>query len=121
METLLIIVAFWLILIGVYGAIFLPRNRVKPARRPDRQTPLAPPAFRQRLLSEMQSPRNPEVDFLRAQVEQLRSEVLALSGDSAPRGGRVTTRRGSGATAHLPRPLRRQVRELRTTRRVVRA
>jgi hypothetical protein len=124
METLLLIVAFWLILLGVYGAIFLPRQTLGMDKvRPSVVVPLRAPApSLRRMPSTRLVPTNvgsvSEVDMLRAQVDQLRSEILALS--SAPARERTTTHRVPSTTAHLPRPLRRQVRELRTARRPLR-
>jgi hypothetical protein len=58
-----------------------------------------------------------EVDMLRAQVEELRSEIAALSGGPAGRQDRPRLRRHSiGVYTYLPRLLRRQVREVRSVR-----
>lgn len=118
METLVLIVAFWLILVGAYGAITLrqrpqekavaplPRARARPADLP------AAPARRDWQRGRTAVPS--EVDLLRAQVEHLRTEVLALAGSPPPRH-RVRRQRPS-PEAELPRPLRRQVREARSRR-----
>ena len=48
-----------------------------------------------------------DIDFLRNQIEHLRTEVLALSGaEERPRPPRRS--RGASAEAELPQPLRRQ-------------
>jgi hypothetical protein len=60
-------------------------------------------------------PRPTEVDFLRAQVENLRSEIYAMSSDQpAGRQDRPKQRRyRTGNYTHLPRKLTRQVNEAR--------
>jgi hypothetical protein len=57
-----------------------------------------------------------EVDFLRQQVEHLRTEVVALSGNGERFERPVLRRYRTGVYTHLPRPLRRQVKELRSIR-----
>ncbi len=62
-------------------------------------------------------PSHSEVDFLRAQVEHLRSEVNALS-SNPERFERPQQRRYiTGNYTHLPRTLKRQVNEARDYRR----
>ena len=114
MEILVVIVAFWLLLVGAYGGLTLLSARNKQSRhhaqavprtRPDR-TEAAP-------LGGLFS----EVDMLRAQVEHLRTEVVALSETAATRHERARTRRyQTGVYADLPRMLRRHVKEARTER-----
>jgi len=61
-------------------------------------------------------PKPTEVDFLRAQVEHLRSEIYAMSSDQPvpSRKDRPKQRRyRTGNYTHLPRTLRRQVNEAR--------
>jgi hypothetical protein len=123
-EILVIIVAFWLILVGGYGALTLlngkatrpaarraapaPRVRIAPQNG---QQPL-PGAPAQTQLGGLFS----EVDMLRAQVEHLRTEVVALS-DVATRYEKPRTRRyRTGVYSDLPRLLRRQVKEVRHIR-----
>jgi hypothetical protein len=124
-EILVIIVAFWLILVGGYGALTLlngkaarpaarraaapaPRIRIAPQNG---QQPL-PGAPAQTQLGGLFS----EVDMLRAQVEHLRTEVVALS-DVATRYEKPRARRyRTGVYSDLPRLLRRQVKEVRHIR-----
>jgi hypothetical protein len=62
-----------------------------------------------------------EVDLLRAQVEELRTELAALSSSPATRPERPRLRRhGIGLYTYLPPALRRQVREVRSSRRAPR-
>jgi hypothetical protein len=144
-EVLILIVAFWLILIGVYGAFFLPNgSSSKPPRRVTTGSPEAPfheafaatqrneerrPVVSQRSTSPSRgvvvehrpaSEEYSEVDFLRAQVEQLRNELVALTGGSA-RPERPRRRAGTGIYTLLPKDLRRQVHEVRSVRRPLRA
>ena len=146
MEVLILIVAFWLILIGVYGAFFLPNgSSSKPPRRPAIGNVESPfhDAFAATQRSEERRPvvsqrsaapsrgvaaehrpapeEYSEVDFLRAQVEQLRTELVALTG-STSRPERPRLRRaGTGMYTLLPKDLRRQVHEVRSVRRPLRA
>jgi hypothetical protein len=124
-EILVIIIAFWLILVGGYGGMTLLNGSHKhPAARR-----VAPPAPRVRISSEFAQQPLPgapastqlgglfsEVDLLRAQVEHLRTEVVALS-DVATRHEKPRTRRyRTGVYSDLPRLLRRQVKEVRNIR-----
>jgi hypothetical protein len=124
-EILVIIVAFWLILVGGYGALTLFNG--KPGRPTARRA--AAPAPRVRIApqnGQQPLPGAPaqtqlgglfsEVDMLRAQVEHLRTEVVALS-DVATRYEKPRTRRyRTGVYSDLPRLLRRQVKEVRHIR-----
>lgn len=123
MEVLVIIAAFWLMLVGVYGGYSLVsssrRRRAAPAR-----PPAAEPA---QLPSRVATPRQAappalfsEVEMLRAQVEHLRSEVVALSGEAPPPSRPRIRRYRTGAYTDLPRGLRRQVRQVRSVRHTVR-
>src|SRR5688572_13151690 len=104
METLIIIVAFWLILLGAYGVVSLIREPAgggastdgtslalgRLGRRPQILEDLRS-VERPTILSERRQARAPaaerpainglfsEVDVLRAQVEHLRTELTALS------------------------------------------
>jgi hypothetical protein len=132
MEALVIIVAFWLILIGIYGALPLlkrdasyraaapvaqPRRAAPPARRYDAQRYAALKGRNQ------PAPGAPaglpgvisEVDLLRAQVDQLRDELFAFSGGPDVRSR--TRRPRAGVSANLPRDLKRHVQEVRSSRR----
>jgi hypothetical protein len=122
-EILVIIVAFWLLLVGAYGGLTLLNGRSKTARG---RTPGLP---RVRIANWGTTPRQgsdearaplgglfSEVDMLRAQVEHLRTEVVALS-ETATRHERPRTRRyQTGVYADLPRMLRRHVKEVRNIR-----
>jgi len=119
-ETLVLIVAFWLILIGAYGVMTLrprggePRAEAAPAPARSRAAASRRPAASQRpARPPTEDARPSEVDLLRAQVEHLRTEVLALS-STAPQP-RIRRQRPA-PEADLPRPLRRQVREARVRR-----
>ena len=143
METLVIIVAVWLILLGIYGALPMLRGSNNPR-------PVAPrvavrsfaqvevPAFIETTsehaapivqprpavrASHAQSPLPAmglfsEVDMLRAQVEHLRSELSALATAPVRReAGSRSRRYRPGVYTELPRSLRRQVHEVRSGRR----
>ena len=122
-EILIIIVAFWLILVGGYGAMTLLNG--KPGRPTPRRAAAAAPRARIAPKNGQQPlPGAPaqlgglfsEVDMLRAQVEHLRTEVVALS-DVASRYEKPRTRRyRTGVYSDLPRLLRRQVKEVRHIR-----
>lgn len=114
MEILVIIVAFWLLLVGAYGGLNLLNDRNK-ERRHDSQ-----PAVRRADGTEAPAPLGglfSEVDMLRAQVEHLRTEVVALS-ETATRHERPRARRYQSGVVYteLPRMLRRHVKEVRTER-----
>ncbi|HLF76533.1 MAG TPA: hypothetical protein VJB57_03505 [Dehalococcoidia bacterium] len=139
METLIVIVAFWLILIGIYGAMPLLRAggpRVNPTGAPrfaanpiveaiqreveSRPAPVRPAPRRQVLPSFQPEAGDPyaEVSMLRAQIEHLRSELVALSSNSTERSARPRSRRSrTFQYTDLPRTLRRQVKEVRSVRR----
>ena len=147
MDTLILIVALWFIILGVYGAFFLPAGRGRMRNTGDRSAnTIFHEAFastqrvEERAPAPEPQPRRPnrglgdrgvireilppaaglfsEVDMLRAQVEELRSEIAALSGSGGSRPDRPRLRRyGIGVYTHLPRLLRRQVREVRSVRR----
>lgn len=124
MEILVIIVAFWLLLVGAYGGLTLLNGRSKTGR--GRPTPGSPRVriaeWEKTPLPGSSQPAAPlgglfsEVDMLRAQVEHLRTEVVALS-ETATRHERPRTRRyQTGVYADLPRMLRRHVKEVRNIR-----
>jgi len=142
-DTLILVVALWFIILGVYGAFFLPNGqkrfsnsnssanaifheafastqRVEERRPAPEPQPPARGHAGQGVIREIrpQASLFSEVDMLRAQVEELRSEIAALSGPAAGRPDRPRLRRyGIGVYTHLPRLLRRQVREIRSVRR----
>lgn len=137
MEILAVVVAFWLVSAGLYGAVSWLRSQDSPAAlrslRPPRSAfisgssrlarqaraalaagPIAGPA---RLLSAPSGTIDPlEIDVLRARVEYLRGELIALQ--SVARVYEKPRRPAAGVPARLPRPLRRRVREAQLTRRV---
>jgi hypothetical protein len=138
METIILIVAFWLVILGAYCVVILLRDQsstreaTQPAVRervvfgwPDReeqQLPPAPVRSGRRDESRQVSGLYSEVDLLRAQVERLRSEIVALSGATNAGRDRPRVRRyRTGVYTYLPRMLRRHVREVRSFRRPLRA
>ena len=140
MEILVVIVAFWLVILGVYGALPLfkgrgiggaerPRVRVErrptPLRQGGRTLPAAAASPNELAASTgALSPRGPqvaglfsEVDLLRAQVEQLRSEIGGQASFGTWGEKQRTRSHPTGASAQLPTDLRRHVQEVRNTRR----
>jgi hypothetical protein len=131
MEVLVVILAVCLVMLGIYGALPLVRSLLV---RVSRQERLAVPTTRSERSDIFASLGRPEprggqtqveglfseVDLLRAQVQHLRSELVAYSGtprvDQRPR----LRRYGIGLYTRLPRVLRRQVREIRSTRHPIR-
>jgi hypothetical protein len=113
-EILVIIVAFWLLLVGAYGGLMLFNGRdAGSARRPARSGRSLPGTNETQPMGGLFS----EVDMLRAQVEHLRTEVVALSETAAARHERARTRRyQTGVYTELPRMLRRHVKEARDDR-----
>jgi hypothetical protein len=114
-EILVIIIAFWLLLVGAYGGLQLLGARNKQGQRRQAQ-----PAARSRTAAgakdEPLGGLFSEVDMLRSQVEHLRTEVVALS-ETATRQERPRTRRyQTGVYADLPGSLRRHVKEARDER-----
>jgi hypothetical protein len=110
-QILVIIVAFWLLLVGAYGGLTLLSARNKTNRR---RAALQPPT--QRGEGAPLGGLFSEVDMLRAQVEHLRTEVVALS-ETATRHEKPRTRRyQTGVYSDLPRMLRRHVKEARSER-----
>ena len=115
MQTVVLVIALWLILLGLYGAISLllaePATRRAPATRRSMPRPrnTRPPVIHHDAPTAILS----EVDLLRAQVHHLRSEIL-VSG--SPELDKAKPRKYRSASADLPRPLRRQLREARGVR-----
>jgi hypothetical protein len=113
-EILVVIVAFWLLLVGAYGGLSLLSARSKENRRQGQSS-----ARVGRQETKDASPIGglfSEVDLLRAQVEHLRTEVVALS-ETATRHERPRTKRyQTGVYTELPRMLRRHVKEARHER-----
>jgi hypothetical protein len=114
-EILVIIVAFWLLLVGAYGGLNLLSARSKEQHHPGAQ-----PAARRADGTPGPAPLGglfSEVDMLRAQVEHLRTEVVALS-ETATRHEKPRSRRYQSGVVYteLPRMLRRHVKEVRNER-----
>jgi len=113
-EILVIIVAFWLLLVGAYGGLNLLSARSKEQRLQGSQSAI------RRAGGTETAPLGglfSEVDMLRAQVEHLRTEVVALS-ETATRHERPRSRRYQSGVVYteLPRMLRRHVKEVRNER-----
>jgi hypothetical protein len=122
LEVLVIIAAVWLMLLGIYGGYSLVggsrRRRVhrNQAAVSPAQIPVRPAAPRPTASPALAS----EVEMLRAQVQHLRSEVVALSGEPPPDARPRIRRYRAGAYTDLPRTLRRQVRQVRSVRHTTR-
>jgi hypothetical protein len=141
LEAVIVIASIFLILMGIYGVMPLLRTaspRTNAAGAPKfapnpiveaiqreveaRPAPVRPAVRRQVPLQDFQT-GDPyaEVSMLRAQVEHLRSELVALSSNTASKADRPRSRRSRiFHYTDLPRPLRRQVREVRSVRRPAR-
>ena len=119
MQTVVLIIALWLILVGIYGAVSLLRGAPAPERKVTHRHIPRRAATEQRGAVIRDVPEAPnailsEVDLLRAQVRHLRSEVFAMSGKPPEPADKNKTRRyRAGAYNDLPRPLRRHLRETR--------
>jgi hypothetical protein len=127
METVVLVIALWLILVGIYGALSLlsgaPKgSQPRAQRRPKaaQMRPSAPHVERYgapfNIEQDAPSAILSEVDLLRAQVRHLRSEIFAMAdkpqADVEP-AGKPKRYRGQN---DLPRPLRRHLRETRSIR-----
>ena len=127
METVVLVIALWLILVGIYGALSLLTGTAKESqpraqRRPKaaQTRPSAPHVERYgapfNIEQDAPSAILSEVDLLRAQVRHLRSEIFAMAdkpqADVEP-AGKPKRYRGQN---DLPRPLRRHLRETRSVR-----
>ena len=128
METVVLVIALWLILVGIYGALSLlsgaPRTaRPRVERRPraaqlrasaPRVEPYGAPYHMEQ---DAPSAILSEVDLLRAQVRHLRSEIFAMADKptaaTEPAADKPKRYRGQ---PELPRPLRRHMRESRGAR-----
>jgi hypothetical protein len=133
-ETLIVAVAVVLIALGLFGLspLLLRRKRVLPplphirsvAASKKQQILTAPPLPELPLPAAPPAPVAPvraghpsEVDYLRAQLDQLRSELFAVATPVPPRFERPRLRRyRTGVYSHLPRDLRRHVKEVRQLR-----
>jgi len=127
METVVLVIALWLILVGIYGALSLLSSapngsQPRAQRRPKvaQARPSAPHVERYGapFNIEQDAPNAilSEVDLLRAQVRHLRSEIFAMADkpqvETEP-AGKPKRYRGQN---DLPRPLRRHLRETRGVR-----
>jgi hypothetical protein len=125
METVVLVIALWLILVGIYGALSLlsgpPRRVQGRQQRRSKAREAAPQQFTQPYNYDYDLERDAsgailsEVDLLRAQVRHLRSEVFAMSGTPQEDKSNPKPKRYRGQT-DLPRPLRRHLRETRGVR-----
>ncbi|HEX5369928.1 MAG TPA: hypothetical protein VFY10_10985 [Dehalococcoidia bacterium] len=118
MEILVIIVAFWLMLVGIYGGLSLMNSSKRRRDRTHHSTTVRSTAVAARSVSKEQPVLGglfSEVDMLRVQVEDLRSQVVALSGTGRPERSRQR-RYSTGVYTDLPRMLRRHVKEVRDIR-----
>ena len=121
METVVLVIALWLILVGIYGGLSLlsgpPRNAQPRAQRRPKARQAAPQQYAQAydLERDASGAILSEVDLLRAQVRHLRSEVFAMSATPQEDKPAAKPKRYRGQ-ADLPRPLRRHFRETRGVR-----
>jgi hypothetical protein len=127
METVVLVIALWLILVGIYGALSLlssapgaKQPRVQRRGRAAQMRDTAPrvEAYGVPYDMEQDAPNAilSEVDLLRAQVRHLRSEIFAMADKPAvevENAGKPKRYRGQN---DLPRPLRRHLRETRGIR-----
>ena len=120
MEILAIIVAFWLLLVGIYGGLSLAGSSRRRRQATRRNATVRSAAVTARTGTTTDQPvlggLFSEVDMLRSQVEHLRSEVNALSGAPVRQEKPRIKRYRTGAYTDLPRMLRRHVREARNLR-----
>ena len=127
METIVLVIALWLILVGIYGALSLltEPNASQPSaeRRPKakaaspRPSPPRVEPYRAPYDPEEETPNAilSEVDLLRAQVRHLRSEIFAITDQPAEDQAKAP-KRYRHPDRDLPRPLRRHLRESRGVR-----
>jgi hypothetical protein len=135
MDIVIAIIGVWLVLLGAYGLLpVLRRNGGREGRPPKVRIESAwTPASDSAPIAASPSPEkqyvgtrqvaaqagpDSEIDFLRRQVEQLRSELVAYSGRPALRDERPRLRRYRvGLYTRLPSFLRQRIRESRLSRR----
>ena len=129
METVVLVIALWLILVGIYGALSLlsgapKQSQPRAQRRPKaaQTRPSAPHVERYGapVNIEQDAPNAilSEVDLLRAQVRHLRSEIFAMADKPQVETqiGSATRPKRYRGQSDLPRPLRRHLRETREIR-----
>ena len=128
METVVLVIALWLILVGIYGALSLlggtntasqPRAQRRPKAKASQMRASAPHGERYGAPYDIEQDAPnailSEVDLLRAQVRHLRSEIFAMADKPAEDKAANKPKRYRGQN-DLPRPLRRHLRETRGVR-----
>jgi hypothetical protein len=118
LGILVIIVAFWLMLVGIYGGLSLMNSSRRRRARAHQSATVRSAAVAARTVAKDQPVLGglfSEVDMLRVQVEDLRSQVVALSSSARPDRPRLRRYR-TGVYTDLPRMLRRHVKEVRSVR-----
>jgi hypothetical protein len=127
METVVLVIALWLILVGIYGALSLlsgaPNGQPRAQRRPRaaqvRESAPHVERYGAPYNMEQEAPNAilSEVDLLRAQVRHLRSEIFAMADKPAAEVGSAANKpKRYRGQPELPRPLRRHMRENRGVR-----
>jgi len=126
METVVLVIALWLILVGIYGALSLlsgtPKGQPRAQRRPRaaqvRESAPHVERYGAPFNMEQDAPNAilSEVDLLRAQVRHLRSEIFAMADKPQPEIGSASKPKRYRGQPELPRPLRRHLRENRGVR-----
>jgi len=127
METVVLVIALWLILVGIYGALSLlssapgtsqPRAQRRPKAAQTRASAphVEPYGAPYNLEQDAPSAILSEVDLLRAQVRHLRSEIFAMADKPQVDVGSAGKPKRSRGQNDLPRPLRRHLRETRGVR-----
>ena len=128
METVVLVIALWLILVGIYGALSLlsgtpktarPRAERRPRQAQVRESAPHVERYGAPYNMEQDAPNAilSEVDLLRAQVRHLRSEIFAMADKpQAEIGSAANKPKRYRGQPELPRPLRRHLRENRGVR-----
>ena len=127
METVVLVIALWLILVGIYGALSLlsgaPRASQSRAQRRPKAAQVRPSAphverYGAPFNIEQDAPNAilSEVDLLRAQVRHLRSEIFAMADKPQAETEFAAKLKRYRGQNDLPRPLRRHLRETRGVR-----
>jgi hypothetical protein len=127
METVVLVIALWLILVGIYGALSLlsgapkgsqPRAQRRPRAAQMRASAPHVEAYGAPYDMEQDAPNAilSEVDLLRAQVRHLRSEIFAMADKPASFDDKANKPKRYRGQNDLPRPLRRHLRETRGVR-----
>jgi hypothetical protein len=125
METVVLVIALWLILVGVYGALSLlsgspAQARARRQQRQARSRASAPQVEPYGAPYDIEQDASgailSEVDLLRAQVRHLRSEIFAMADKPQVEVGGGNKPKRYRGQSDLPRPLRRHLRETRGVR-----